>query len=337
MTAHRPTHTDSDSGAVVVLVAVMLVVLLGMGAFAVDAGALYAERRQLQTAADAGALAGVTELPARPGDALRIAQEYAAANTAGADQVRFDIVQTYAPNDTIIAHVDESAMRLFFARFLGMESAPVGATATAVVASPYSYASGVMPMGVMRADYLYGDIVTLKQNPPNGTSGNLGFLDLVGDELEVGGGSPQITGPIASGGVDEAVAIGEQYCTQTGINGRQVERALETLIGSDSCTFSEVVAPPDQDGTVQILDEGCPRLIICPIVENVDGSTVWPSGQSDPIEIVGFAYFFISGWGVQGTECWIEGTFVRPVRPDELVTTWGAVDPYGAISYRLVD
>ena len=48
---------DDDRGAVLVWVALMLVVLLGIGALVIDVGALYAERRQLQNGADAAALA----------------------------------------------------------------------------------------------------------------------------------------------------------------------------------------------------------------------------------------------------------------------------------------
>jgi hypothetical protein len=46
-----------DAGAVVALVAIMMVVLLGMGALVIDVGQLYAERRELQNGADAAALA----------------------------------------------------------------------------------------------------------------------------------------------------------------------------------------------------------------------------------------------------------------------------------------
>ena len=40
-----------------VIVAISLTALIGMAAFAIDVGALYGERRQLQSGADAGALA----------------------------------------------------------------------------------------------------------------------------------------------------------------------------------------------------------------------------------------------------------------------------------------
>lgn len=46
-----------DDGVILVWVALMLVVLVGMGALVIDLGALYVERRELQNGADAAALA----------------------------------------------------------------------------------------------------------------------------------------------------------------------------------------------------------------------------------------------------------------------------------------
>ena len=51
------TAQGKERGAAGVLVAVMMLVLIGAGALAVDTGQIYAERAQLQNAADAGALA----------------------------------------------------------------------------------------------------------------------------------------------------------------------------------------------------------------------------------------------------------------------------------------
>jgi hypothetical protein len=53
----EPHLTKNDDGAVVVLVAIFMVVLVGLGSLVVDVGGLYWEKRQLQNAADAGALA----------------------------------------------------------------------------------------------------------------------------------------------------------------------------------------------------------------------------------------------------------------------------------------
>ena len=51
-------RADSDeSGFSLVFAAILMVVLIGMAAFAIDVGRLYAERRELQNAADAAVLA----------------------------------------------------------------------------------------------------------------------------------------------------------------------------------------------------------------------------------------------------------------------------------------
>ncbi len=70
------TLKRDDRGAVLVWVGLLLVVLFGMGALVVDAGALYSERRQLQNGADAAALAVAADCAT--GDCL---DESATANT----------------------------------------------------------------------------------------------------------------------------------------------------------------------------------------------------------------------------------------------------------------
>jgi Putative Flp pilus-assembly TadE/G-like len=65
-----------EDGQVALVVALMLTVMLGFGALVVDVGLNWAARTQLQSAADAAALAGAAELPGRPGEALAKATEY---------------------------------------------------------------------------------------------------------------------------------------------------------------------------------------------------------------------------------------------------------------------
>lgn len=68
-------------GAVAVIVALLLVVLVGFSAFAIDFGQTFVFRAQLQTAADAGAMAGALELlDGRPTLAPDSATVYAAHN-----------------------------------------------------------------------------------------------------------------------------------------------------------------------------------------------------------------------------------------------------------------
>ncbi len=50
--------TTAENGQTLVWVALAMVVLLAFVGLAIDGGAVYAERRRMQNAADAGALAG---------------------------------------------------------------------------------------------------------------------------------------------------------------------------------------------------------------------------------------------------------------------------------------
>jgi hypothetical protein len=70
-----PRRADQD-GQVAIVVALMLTVMLGFGALVVDVGLNWAARTQLQSAADAAALAGAAELPGQPAEALSKATEY---------------------------------------------------------------------------------------------------------------------------------------------------------------------------------------------------------------------------------------------------------------------
>jgi hypothetical protein len=60
--AFRKRIFKDESGVVLVLVALLLVVFLGVGALVIDLGVLYVARNELQNAADAGALAGARDL-----------------------------------------------------------------------------------------------------------------------------------------------------------------------------------------------------------------------------------------------------------------------------------
>ena len=69
-----------ERGQILALVALALVVLLGICAFAIDVGYAYYAKRQLQSATDAAALAGAQDLP-NGATAISTATSYAAANT----------------------------------------------------------------------------------------------------------------------------------------------------------------------------------------------------------------------------------------------------------------
>ena len=73
-------RAHEERGQILPLIVVMLVALLGIGAFAIDVGYAYYAKRQLQSATDAAALAGAQDLP-NGTVAIATATSYAAANT----------------------------------------------------------------------------------------------------------------------------------------------------------------------------------------------------------------------------------------------------------------
>ena len=84
-------RSNSERGATLITVALMLVVLLSFLALAVDVGAGYVERRRLQSVADAAALAGVQVLVNNldNGKILDAVDDYALVqNPAGGNETR---------------------------------------------------------------------------------------------------------------------------------------------------------------------------------------------------------------------------------------------------------
>lgn len=80
-TLNNQSVTQRDEGAVIVWVALLLVVLIGLGAFVIDIGRLYVERRELQNGADAAALAIAQDCAlGNCGDEFGTAKTYADLN-----------------------------------------------------------------------------------------------------------------------------------------------------------------------------------------------------------------------------------------------------------------
>lgn len=78
----RRESTEDEQGAVAIVVAISLVVLLGLSAFAVDFGVAYSSTRQLQTAVDSAAVAAASAYAEEVGDCQAI---LAAGTAVGVD------------------------------------------------------------------------------------------------------------------------------------------------------------------------------------------------------------------------------------------------------------
>jgi Flp pilus assembly protein TadG len=171
-----------DEGAVLVLVAVSLLALLAVAALAIDLGDFRAHRRQLQTAADAAALAGAMQLPpfSSGANACSQADYYARQNTT----------QTSAQNLVVNANLDtsfcqilggsvrvqpvESKVPYAFGRVLGFVNTSLSAQARARVVY-LTRSDGLLPFGVedLRPQTVTLTVDATGQQIPMGTGGCL--------------------------------------------------------------------------------------------------------------------------------------------------------------------
>jgi hypothetical protein len=117
-----------EQGQAIVITVVFLTVLVGLAAAVLDVGAWYRLHRQLQTTADASALAGAHALPASPADGVALALEYGSKNGGGVSSSGISIPGP--ANDTISVEATQAAPGIFASLF-GLDSVDVAARAKA--------------------------------------------------------------------------------------------------------------------------------------------------------------------------------------------------------------
>ena len=300
---------EADNGAALVLTAIFLVVLLGFSALVVDVGLLYVNRLALVNAVDAGALAGVQDLPYSPTLAERNAREYAIANGANRHGIT-TAVQNGSSEVRVFAFKD---VDLYLARIFGYTRQRLTASATARVGSISAYV-GVAPFGVVEQDFIYGEQYTLKFGPdtqPGHFRGNFGALSL-------GGRGASVYENNIKHGHQGRLAVGDWIDTEPGnISGptaRGVKYRMEECQHYPKCTWDTVV-------------QGCSRQIIVPVIKNLE-----VNGR-DSVQVVGFAAFFLEGTTRRGADSQVIGRFLRTVVPGEL----GDAGDYGLRGYKLVN
>lgn len=260
-----------ESGQVLVVAVFAMAVLLGMTALAVDVGFFFHERRNLQNAADAAALAGAQELPANPGLAVQKARDWAANNGIDPNEIQEVTVEsTYTANDTISVTVSRD-VSFFFARVLGIDQGEVSAHAKAQVGS-LTGTTGLAPFGVLEDVVQYCTYQQITQTPPpqsclttlkydvNDVGANIGDLDFDGQ----GGGADEISKKIKGGNQDPLCSINEPpqpNCPTTepskpGNSTGQIREGINWRLNqttSQCDTIAEVVSPDtDGDGRPEI-------------------------------------------------------------------------------------
>lgn len=273
----------SQRGSAAVMTAVGLMALLGVAALALDAGLLYLNRAELVNTADAAALAGVQDLPDDPVQAESTSRDYARQNGRQQDTVTVAVIAKKA-----VAVNASRVVDLTFAKVLGLSAVTVEAKAAAVL-KPVSGVIGVVPFGVVRQDFVYGQTYDLKVGGGDGYAGNY-------DALALGGtGSRNYTDNIKYG-YDAKLSVGQWVSTETGNMSGGTSEGVRYRINADpAATFATA-------------SQGSPRIVVVPLIESITNDT----GRHD-VKITGFAGFFLEGVGGSGNNNYVRGKFMRLV------------------------
>lgn len=310
----RPEH-----GAVSVIVAVMLVVLLGFAALAVDVSSIFAERSQLRNGADAAALAIAQKCAKDAKDtncstSAPLASSLANSNANdGISNVKSIAFGSTGGTVTVTVGAQEAGhapnqVSLFFAKIFGTNSAEVNASSTAAWGTP-SKGPAILPLAIA---YCKLDI------PTGGTTGNVQVLE---QAVNGCGGLPGGFGWITTSGTKCAVTMTAGQSSNSGIWFASDPGASAPTI----CTAADFNQMNDQ-------------TVLLPLYDVATGT-----GSSGKYYVKGFAAFHVTGyhfadinWSTGGNvqNKTIRGYFVKFVSLAQAFEL-GNVPDYGASIVRL--
>lgn len=282
-------------GSAMVLVALLLVVLFGCAALALDAGLAFAAQRGLQKSADAAALAAALELPADTAAAVAVAVQYAALNGADLAPSQISVEASDAAYDTVEVELTKT-VTFMFAPIIGIDSANVAAEATARIGSLRA-ATGLVPweLVVPNGGFQFGQTYALKSGI--GSGGNY-------NPLALGGTGADVYQANVLYGASESYEIDQGVDTEPGNMKGPTRSALVERIGSDPYTrWTDLVEP---DGTLNGVDDDNPRIITIPTITN-------PLPGRSIVTITGFALFYVNGTPDTWNGSEVQGVFVKDV------------------------
>lgn len=304
MTKHAGAVPDHQRGSIIVIVAIALTALLGLGAIVTDVGVLYVNYSHLQNALDAAALAGVQELPNHPDQAQQIAEDYAAQNGVSPISVSF------ALNNAEIIVQAQQQVPTFFAKIWGIENNTIDTNAKAIMVPPNSL-SGAVPLSIQQQSFVYGEEYVLKSGSGDG-NGNGNGKDNNNDNENDGEysgwfGALELSGPGArsyeedlASGYNGTLSIGQIIDVKHGNMSGPTEQGINARLSEDQRV---------PQNTFDDFDRDAPEIIYVPIVKVVDsqGSSI------QQVQIVGFAAFFLEGVEGNGNDSIVKGRFIKTV------------------------
>ena len=308
-------RAHDEHGAVAVMVALLMVPLIGFAALAVDVASLWAQRQQLQTGADAAALAIASDcLRGSCGSPTETATDFTTAN------LRHGLPTAAATATGTEVKVSNSAVRSFvFAPALGVPSGSVTTRATAKWGSPTGGAP-VLPVLMNYCEYSY----------------------------QTGGGLP--TGTTSRTVLQEQTTV--PSCTASGFTSsfapggfawskaNQTGCVVPNGIGAE-VAIANTTSPPSNGCTTEYVAKLQNRTVLFPVFKSGRGEK-----NNAFVTIFGYAPFKLTGYNLGSGYSWnspcdvnvrcLRGYFVTITEPDATFT-YGSGPALGGGFVTLID
>jgi hypothetical protein len=279
-----------------VLLVLFLMSLLGVAAFAIDYGLWSVNRSQVQSAADAAALAGASGIAGGWGTANSYANSEYTKNGNPADTRAVSSSTNLTPNDSVTVNASRN-VNAGFAGIFGIHSVTVSANARATIES-FTQMNGinVMPWGVLQSSYVPGQPYPIyTKDTANANNGAISLPYVNNANCPVPSGASIYSDEIAGSTQVCPVSVGETVQTKPGNNSGPTAQGLNQRITNWE-SLNQIVQF-QADGTATLLDPNSPQLVIIPVLTNQNGQSAWPNGTSAPMTVVGFAWFVITSCG----------------------------------------
>lgn len=277
-------ENENERGALSVIIAILMVTLLGFVAIAVDVGVIYSERAQLQSGADASAIALAQKCAREATDPLcsttsalagSLANQNALDGMSKVHSIQLDktartVSVTTSAKET--GGVDNS-VSLFFADILGVPTKEVGARASAVWGSPKAGRTAFpLAFSVCQVkDKIDGSLQLLREHGKNAnTDCNYGPS---GAAVEGGFGWLTQDAGVCGGTIDLAVSEG----------------------GSDPGNNAPGNCSTELNRWASEITAGREIIVLLPVFNRVVGT-----GAGAAYGLISFAAFKITGWKFSG-------------------------------------
>jgi Flp pilus assembly protein TadG len=298
----------SQRGQALVFVVAIMTILIGMGALVIDGGSWWRAHRHLQTAADAGALAGVQDILSNPAGAKSTAISYAQQNYSGLPAPTVAVYPDALPTQCNggptwqsgqICVVAQTTAPGFLSKIYGavFNNVTVRAHARAAVTIP-SLMKNVAPVAVKNTSACaatnpgcYGQTVHLQFDESNVSSSTIGLINLTCHS-----------------------SVSTACGSSAGIGGNQLKDWIEN--GYPDALPSNQWYGVKTGETVGPIKQGFNDRLNVPLFFPVF-DTVANSGPNYFFHVIGWASFVITSvdaWGPQGRQ--LTGHFVTYTTSD---------------------